>query len=164
MTLVIVITDHANLQYYREPHKLGLQVNRYITELADFNIQLVYKPGATNRADALSRRPDLTPDTDNHPLLIALPNHLFVPPDALTRNYTTTRQKNTPEDNDSGYESGEMELVDHSIPILKARAATLLDGSELSAKYLDDKIMNDQREMRATIQQWWLNHSLSKNG
>jgi hypothetical protein len=84
MTPVLVITDHANLQYYREPHKLGPRVNRYVTKLADFNIQLIYRPGATNHADALSRRPDLTPDTDDYPLFVALPNHLFVPPDTPT--------------------------------------------------------------------------------
>jgi Integrase zinc binding domain len=125
---------------------------------------LVYKPGATNRADALSRRPDLAPDTDDYPLLIALPEHLFVPPDASTRNYDTTRQKDIIEDSDSGYESNEMELVDHGIPILKARAVTLLDGSELSAKYLDNKIMKDQETQQATIKRWRLNHSLTKNG
>jgi RNase H-like domain found in reverse transcriptase/Integrase zinc binding domain len=163
-TPVLVITNHANLQYYREPHKLSPQVNGYIAELADFNIQLIYRPRATNRADALSRRPDLTPDTDDYPLLIALPNRLFVPPDTPTRSYATTRQKDTPKDRDSDYESDEMELVDHSIPILKARAMTLLDGSELSAKYLDDKIMNDQDVQKATIQRWQLSLSLSKNG
>jgi hypothetical protein len=47
-----------------------------------------------------------------------------------------------------------MELVDHGIPILKARAVTLFDGSELSAKYLDDKIMNNQKTLQATIQRW----------
>jgi hypothetical protein len=151
---VLVITDHANLQYYQEPHKLGPQVNGYITELTDFNIQLVYKPGATNRADALSRRPDFAPDTDDYPLLIALPNHLFVPPDAPTRNYDTTRQKNTIENDDSGYESNDMELVDHGIPILKARAMTLPDRSELSTKYLDNKIIRDQETQQATIKRW----------
>jgi hypothetical protein len=130
----------------------------------DFNIQLVYKPGATNCADALSRRPDLAPDTDDYPLLITLPEHLFEPPDAPTRNYDTTRRKDTVKDNNSGYESNEMELVDHGIPILKARAVTLLDGSELSTKYLDDKIMQDQETQQATIKWWQLNHSLTKNG
>jgi hypothetical protein len=57
-----------------------------------------------------------------------------------------------------------MELVDHGIPILKARAATLLDGSELSAKYLDDKIIQDQETQQATIKQWQISHSLTKNG
>jgi RNase H-like domain found in reverse transcriptase len=59
---VLIITDHANLQYYREPHKLGPRVNGYVAELADYHIQLVYKPGVVNRADALSRRPDLVPE------------------------------------------------------------------------------------------------------
>ena len=31
---------------------------RVPSELAQYNILLEYKPGATNRADALSRRPD----------------------------------------------------------------------------------------------------------
>jgi len=51
---VLVITDHTNLQYYREPQKLGPRVNGYVAELAKYHMQLVYKPGATNRADGLS--------------------------------------------------------------------------------------------------------------
>jgi len=51
---VLVITDHANLQYYREPQKLGPPVNGYLVELAEYHIQLVYKPSATQRADGLS--------------------------------------------------------------------------------------------------------------
>ena len=51
-------TDHANLQYYREPRKIGSRVAGYIPELAQYHMILEYKPGATNRADALSRRPD----------------------------------------------------------------------------------------------------------
>jgi hypothetical protein len=61
-------------------------------ELADYHIQLVYKPGAVNRADALSRRPDLIPEEDNE-LVIVLPNHLFVAPDAPATRYTATRTK-----------------------------------------------------------------------
>jgi hypothetical protein len=64
-------------------------------ELADYHIQLVYKPGAMNRADALSQRPDLVPEEDNE-LVIVLPNHLFVAPNAPATRYTTTRTK--PED------------------------------------------------------------------
>jgi hypothetical protein len=53
-----VYTDHANLQYYREPHKIGPYVTGYIPELAQYNMLLEYKPGATNHTDALSRHPD----------------------------------------------------------------------------------------------------------
>jgi len=46
---VMVITDHANLQYYREPQKIGPRVNGYIVELADYNIQLVYNQETRTR-------------------------------------------------------------------------------------------------------------------
>ena len=52
--LTIVITDHANLQYYRHPHKIGPQVAGYIGKREEYPIKLMYKPGKTNRADALS--------------------------------------------------------------------------------------------------------------
>jgi hypothetical protein len=81
---VLVITDHANLQYYREPQKIGPRVNGYLAELADYHMQLVYKPGAVNRADALSRRPDLVPE-DTDELVIVLPDYLFANPAAPTR-------------------------------------------------------------------------------
>ena len=52
---VLIITDHANLQYYQEPQKLGPRVNGYLVELAEYHIQLVYKLSAAQRADGLSR-------------------------------------------------------------------------------------------------------------
>jgi len=52
---VLVYTDHANLRYYRDPQKIGPHVAGYIPEREQYNILLEYKPGATNRADALSR-------------------------------------------------------------------------------------------------------------
>ena len=52
--LVLIITDHANLQYYQELQKLGPRVNGYLAELAEYHVQLVYKPGAAQRADSLS--------------------------------------------------------------------------------------------------------------
>ena len=55
---VLVYTDHVNLRYYREPRKIGPRVAGYLPEQGQYNILLEYKPGATNRADALSRRPD----------------------------------------------------------------------------------------------------------
>jgi len=52
---VLVYTDHANLCYYRDPQKIGPRIAGYIPEREQYNILLEYKPGATNRADALSR-------------------------------------------------------------------------------------------------------------
>jgi len=99
---VMVITNHANLQYYCEPQKIGPRVNGYIVELADYNIQLVYKHGNMNKADELSRRPDMAPE-DKDKLVIVLPNHLFAHPDSLSTEYIATRTK--PENYNSGYES-----------------------------------------------------------
>jgi len=52
---VLVYTDHANLCYYRGPQKIGPCIASYIPKHEQYNILLEYKPGATNRADALSR-------------------------------------------------------------------------------------------------------------
>jgi hypothetical protein len=56
--LVLVYTDHANLRYYREPHKIGPHITGYIPELTQYNMLLEYKSGVTNQADALSRCSD----------------------------------------------------------------------------------------------------------
>jgi hypothetical protein len=75
----IVITDHANLQYYRHPHKIGSCISGYIAKREEYPITLMYKPGITNRADGLSRRPNFAPDTHNDDPIIALPADLFTP-------------------------------------------------------------------------------------
>jgi len=74
---VLVFTDHANLHYYRDPRKIGPRVAGYLPECKQYNIPLEYKPGATNHADALSRRPDYegnNPDNDNE---LVWPNEYF---------------------------------------------------------------------------------------
>ena len=53
---VLVYTDHANLCYYRDPRKIGPRVAGYLPECEQYNMLLEYKPGATNRANELSRR------------------------------------------------------------------------------------------------------------
>jgi Integrase zinc binding domain/RNase H-like domain found in reverse transcriptase len=73
----IIITDHANLQYYRHPHKIGSRISSYIAKREEYPITLMYKPGITNRADGLSRQPDFAPDTHNDDPIIALPADLF---------------------------------------------------------------------------------------
>jgi hypothetical protein len=51
---VLVFTDHANLQYYRHPHKINRWVARYIPCLSKYNYKLIHKLGALNKADHLS--------------------------------------------------------------------------------------------------------------
>jgi hypothetical protein len=77
---ILVITDHANLTYYCHPHKIKQRMAGYIAEYEQYNIQLAYRPGASNRADTLSQQPDYAPDPYNDEPVVALPEHLFVPP------------------------------------------------------------------------------------
>ena len=50
-----VWTDHENLKYFREPHKLNGQQARWYLKLQDYNFTLKYIPGKTNtKADILS--------------------------------------------------------------------------------------------------------------
>jgi hypothetical protein len=67
-----VYTDHANLQYYCDPCKIRPHVTEYLPEREQYNILLEYKPGATNRADALSHHPDYNIDgnSDNEDITV----------------------------------------------------------------------------------------------
>ena len=50
-------TDHENLKYFREPHKLNGQQARWYLKLQDYNFILQHIPGKTNtKADILSRK------------------------------------------------------------------------------------------------------------
>jgi len=75
---VVVLTDHANLQYYRHLQKINQWVARYISFLKDFNYQLKHIPGVHNHADALSRRLDHNNGTDDNEQVTALPDDVFI--------------------------------------------------------------------------------------
>jgi RNase H-like domain found in reverse transcriptase/Reverse transcriptase (RNA-dependent DNA polymerase) len=53
-----VLMDHSNLKYYRHPQKISHRIARYLPKMAEFNFELVYKPGPSNKADHLSYHPD----------------------------------------------------------------------------------------------------------
>jgi len=84
-TPVLVFTDHANLRYYWEPRKIGPRVAGYLPEREQYNIILEYKPGATNRVDALSRRPDYKGPNPINDDVTVWPDHYFCD------NYTSIR-------------------------------------------------------------------------
>jgi RNase H-like domain found in reverse transcriptase/Integrase zinc binding domain len=72
-----VITDHANLQYYRQPQKINRRVARYLGDLAEYDFKLVHKPGKQNKADHLSRRPDYDEGKADNEDVLVLPDRLF---------------------------------------------------------------------------------------
>ncbi len=71
--------DHANLQYWRQPHKISCRIAREVAELAKYNVVLHHIPGKANgRADALSRRPDYNQGEKDNKNVTVLPNHMFI--------------------------------------------------------------------------------------
>jgi len=134
---------------------LGPRVNGYLAELAEYHIQLVYKPGATQRADGLSRRPDLIPDNDDK-LIIVLPDHLFVSPDAPWKTYLAMRTKAEDYDSDNTLVDSENEDAQ-----LKARATTEDPPSGFA---LDQMVHEAQKVEDQTIRRWRIAHMLSKSG
>jgi RNase H-like domain found in reverse transcriptase/Integrase zinc binding domain len=73
-----VLTDHSNLKYYCYPQKISRRVTRYLPKMAEFDFELVYKPGPTNKANHLSRRPDYDDGSLDNQDVTVLPPHLFI--------------------------------------------------------------------------------------
>ena len=74
---VLVLTNHENLAHYQHPQKINRRVARYLHTLADFDLELRHIPGSTNKADALSRRPDHDDVSQDNEEVVALPDSLF---------------------------------------------------------------------------------------
>ena len=72
-----VFTDHDNLTKYQHAQKLSRRVTQYLPLIAEYNIQLKHKPGAANRADALSRPPGTDEGSQDNQDIMVLPDHLF---------------------------------------------------------------------------------------
>jgi hypothetical protein len=70
--------DHLNLKYYREARKINRCMACYIPWMGDYNLQLVHKPGVTNKADLLSRCPDFDQGKGDNEEVLFLLLHLFI--------------------------------------------------------------------------------------
>jgi hypothetical protein len=51
-----VVSDHKALEYFMTTKALTARQARWADILSQFNFLIMYRPGATNRADALIRR------------------------------------------------------------------------------------------------------------
>jgi RNase H-like domain found in reverse transcriptase/Reverse transcriptase (RNA-dependent DNA polymerase) len=140
----IVITDHANLQYYRHPHKIGSHISGYIAKWEEYPIILMYKPGITNWADSLSRWPDFTPDTHNNEPIIAIPADLFTP-------------TNTPILHLETLSKSAKKLPTHCHTL----ALTWPTTDNTSMDPLEADVLTAQLHNTKTLQQWKSRHGIS---
>ena len=73
-----ILTDHKNLEYYKEPHHINRRIARYVQRMQDYNFIIKHIPGESNKSDTLSRRPNYDQGTNNNTNVTILPPHLFV--------------------------------------------------------------------------------------
>jgi hypothetical protein len=78
-TPVTVLTDHANLTFWKNPRKVNRRVAQWFATLQDYNLRIKHVPGKLHAApDMLSRRPDADKGEEDNQDLTLLPPHLFV--------------------------------------------------------------------------------------
>jgi RNase H-like domain found in reverse transcriptase/Reverse transcriptase (RNA-dependent DNA polymerase)/Integrase zinc binding domain/Chromo (CHRromatin Organisation MOdifier) domain len=76
---VTVLTDHANLTFWKNPRKVNRRVARWFATLQDYNLRIKHVPGKLHAApDMLSRRPDANKGEEDNQDLTLLPAKLFV--------------------------------------------------------------------------------------
>ena len=73
-----VLTDHKNLEYYKEPHHINRCVAQYVQRMQDYNFVIKHIPGESNKSDALSRRPYYNKGEDDNTSVTVLPPELFI--------------------------------------------------------------------------------------
>jgi hypothetical protein len=76
---VIVLTDHANLTFWKNPKTVNRRVARWFAFLQDYNLQIKHVPGKLHAAaDMLSRPPTADRGENDNTNLTLLPPHIFV--------------------------------------------------------------------------------------
>jgi hypothetical protein len=76
---VTVHTNHTNLQYWQQPHKINHCIARQVLELGEFPIKLKHVAGKTNgRADALSRHSDHDQGDHDNENVTVLPDGMLI--------------------------------------------------------------------------------------
>jgi hypothetical protein len=74
-----ILTDHANLQYWKAPQNLNRRTARWHADLQEYNYKIQHVPGKTNiPADVLSRPPGVDQGEKDNRQITILPPHRFI--------------------------------------------------------------------------------------
>jgi len=75
---VTVLTDHANLTFWKNPRKVNRRVARWFATLQDYNLTIKHIPGKLHAApDMLSRPPNADKGEEDNQDLTHLPEKMF---------------------------------------------------------------------------------------
>ena len=73
-----IMTDHANLQYWKSPKNLNHRTARWHADLQEYDFDILYIPGKTNiPPDALSRPPGTDQGKEDNQDITMLPQEKF---------------------------------------------------------------------------------------
>ena len=76
---VTVLTDHANLTFWKNPQKVNRRVARWFATLQDYNLKIKHVPGRLHTAaDMLSHPLNADKNEEDNQNLTLLPPELFV--------------------------------------------------------------------------------------
>ena len=74
-----ILTDHANLLYWKSPQKLNRRTAWWHSELQDYDFKIVHVPGSTHAvADALSRPPGVDQGKEDNQDITMIPDTTFI--------------------------------------------------------------------------------------
>jgi hypothetical protein len=90
---IIIYSDHQNLLYWKEPHKISRHVAREVLMLSEYNFEICHIKGTVSRqADALSRRLDYDQGQNDNQNVTVLPEQVFVRAIEVLSNHTTQEE------------------------------------------------------------------------
>ena len=99
---MVVLTDHANLTFWKNPKSVNRRVARWFAILQDYNLQIKHVPGKLHAAaDMLSRPPSEDKGEKDNADLTLLPPQMFIgatdsPWDHLLQDITEAQDRHHP--------------------------------------------------------------------
>ena len=74
-----IYTNHQNLQYWKQPHKIPQRIARQAQEIMEYQLELIHIPGKTNSCtNMLSRHPNYNQGDEDNKEVVVLPESMFI--------------------------------------------------------------------------------------